>query len=140
MIYSSEFNLSPFINEIIKVFSKHHCKDLEEKLKKISRDNHVISSQKEIARKDFIPNLEYSLDNIKGDMVTFADYTARLSKQVQWHQASRGVPEFFEGGYSFSVIICDSGLVPSKKSVWVFFCKTKMLITPHMHMKQRNFI
>ena len=112
MIYSPKFILSSFINEIIKVFSKHHCKDLEEKLKKIAKDNHVISSQKEIARKDFIPNLEYSLDNMKGDMVTFADYTARLSGQVQWHQASRGVPEFFEGGYSFSVIIGDSGLVP----------------------------
>ena len=46
-------------------------------------------------------------------MVKFADYTSRLSEQVQWHQASRGVPEFFEGGYSFSVIIGDSGLVPS---------------------------
>ena len=115
MIYSPEFNLSSFINEIIKVFSKHHCKDLEEKLKKIVRDNHVISFQKEMARRDFIPNLEYSLDNITGEMVTFADYTARLSEQVQWHQASRGVPEFYEGGYSFSVIIGDSGLVPSKK-------------------------
>ena len=113
MIYNPEFNLSYLICEMIKVFRKHHYKDLEEKLKKIANDNYVISSQKEIVRRDFIPNLEYSLDNIKGDMVKFADYTARLSEQVQWHQASRGVPEFFEGGYSFSVIIGDSGLVPS---------------------------
>ena len=113
MIYNPEFHLSYLISEMIKVFRKHHYKDLEEKLKKIANDNHVISSQKEMARRDFIPNLEYSLDNIKGEMVTFADYTARLSEQVQWHQASRGVPEFFEGGYSFSVIIGDSGLVPS---------------------------
>ena len=48
-------------------------------------------------------------------MDKFADYISRLSKQLQWHQASRGVPEFFEGGYSFSVIIGDSGLVLSKK-------------------------
>ena len=72
---------------MIKVFSKHHYRDLEEKLKKIVKDNHVISSQKEIARRDFIPNLEYSLDNIKGEMVKFADYTARLSEQLKWHQA-----------------------------------------------------
>jgi len=113
MIYNPEFHLSYLISEMIKVFRKHHYKDLEEKLKKIANDNYVISSQKEIVRRDFIPNLEYSLDNIKGDMLKFADYTARLSEQVQWHQASRGVPEFFEGGYSFSVIIGDSGLVPS---------------------------
>mgnify|MGYP001169182136 FL=1 len=113
MIYNPEFHLSSLISEMIKVFRKHHYKDLEEKLKKIANDNHVISFQKEMARRDFIPNLEYSLDNITGEMVTFADYTARLSEQVQWHQASRGVPEFFEGGYSFSVIIGDSGLVPS---------------------------
>ena len=108
MIYNPELNLSSLINEVIKVFSKNNCKDLEEKLIKIANENHVIVPQEEIARKDFIPNLEYSLDNIKGEMVTFADYTARLSKQVQWHQSSRGVPEFFEGGYSFSVIICYS--------------------------------
>ena len=113
MIYNPEFHLSYLISEMIKVFRKHHYKDLEEKLKKIANDNYVISSQKEIVRRDFIPNLEYSLDNIKGDMVKFADYTARLSEQVQWHQSSRGVPEFFEGGYSFSVIIGNSGLVPS---------------------------
>ena len=113
MIYNPEFQFSSLISEMIKVFRKHHYKDLEEKLKKIANDNHVISSQKEMARRDFIPNLEYSLDNITGEMVTFADYTARLSEQVQWHQASRGVPEFFEGGYSFSVIIGDSGLFPS---------------------------
>ena len=113
MIYNPEFYLSSFISEMIKLFRKHYYKDLEDKLKKIAKDNHVISSQGEIARRDFIPNLEYSLDNIKGDMVTFADYTARLSEHAQWHKASRGVPEIFEGGYSFSVIIGDSGLFPS---------------------------
>ncbi len=113
MIYNPEFHFSSLISEMIKVFSKYHYKDLEEKLKKIANDNHVISFQKEMARRDFIPNLEYSLDNITGEMVKFADYTAWLSEQVQWHQASRGVPEFFEGGYSFSVIIGDSGLFPS---------------------------
>ena len=74
-----------------------------------------------MVRRDFIPNLEYSLDTITGEMVTFADYTARLSEQVQWHQAYRGVPEFYEGGYSFSVIIGDSGLVPSKKNPYGSF-------------------
>ena len=113
MIYNPEFHLSSLINEMIKVFSTHHFNDLEDKLKKLANENHIISSQKEISRRDFIPNLEYSLDNITGDMVKFADYTSSLSEQVQWHQASRGVPELFEGGYSFSVIIGDSGLVPS---------------------------
>ena len=141
MIYSPEFNLSSFINEIIKVFSKHHCKDLEEKLKKIVRDNHVISSQKEIARKDFIPNLEYSLDNMTGEMVTFADYTARLSEQVQWHQSSRGVPEFFEGGYSFSVIIGDSGLVPSKKiRMGLFLQNQNVDYPPHAHEAEEFYL
>ena len=113
MIYNPEFHLSSLINEMIKVFSTHHFNDLEDKLKKLANENHIISSQKQISRMDFIPNLEYSLDNITGDMVKFADYTSSLSEQVQWHQASRGVPELFEGGYSFSVIIGDSGLVPS---------------------------
>jgi len=113
MIYNPELHFNSLISEMIKVFRKYHYKDLEEKLIKIANDNHVISFQKEMARRDFIPNLEYSLDNITGEMVKFADYTAWLSEQVQWHQASRGVPEFFEGGYSFSVIIGDSGLFPS---------------------------
>ena len=141
MIYSPEFNLSSFINEIIKVFSNHHCKDLEEKLKKIVRDNHVITSQKEIARKDFIPNLEYSLDNMTGEMVTFADYTAWLSEQVQWHQSSRGVPEFIEGGYSFSVIIGDSGLVPSKKiRMGLFLQNQNVDYPPHAHEAEEFYL
>ena len=56
MIYNPELNLSSLINEIIKVFSKNNCKDLEEKLIKIANENHVIVPQEEIARKDFIPN------------------------------------------------------------------------------------
>ena len=141
MIYDPELNLSSLINEIIKVFSKNNCKDLEEKLIKIANENHVIVPQEEIARKDFIPNLEYSLDNIKGEMVTFADYTARLSKQVQWHQSSRGVPEFFEGGYSFSVIIGDSGLVPSKKIRMGLFLQNQNVDYPsHAHEAEEFYL
>jgi len=141
MIYNTEFHLSSLINEIINLFGKNHYKDLEENLKNIAKENHVISSQKEIARKDFIPNLEYSLDNIKGDMVTFADYTARLSEQVQWHQATRGVPEFFEGGYFFSVIIGDSGLVPSKKIRMGLFLQNQNVDYPsHAHEAEEFYL
>ena len=141
MIYSPEFNLSSLISEMIKVFSKHHFKDLEEELKKIAIKSHVISSQEELARKDFIPNLEYSLDNIRGEMVTFADYISRLSAKVQWHQASRGVPEFFEGGYSFSEIIGDSGLVPSKKIRMGLFLQNPNVDYPsHAHEAEEYYL
>ena len=141
MIYNTEFHLSSFISEMIKVFRKHHYKDLEDKLKKIAKDNHVISSQKEIARRDFIPNLEYSLDNIKGDMVTFADYTARLSEHAQWHKASRGVPEIFEGGYSFSVIIGDSGLFPSTNIRMGLFLQNQNVDYPsHAHEAEEFYL
>ena len=141
MIYNTELHLSSFISEMIKVFRKHHYKDLEDKLKKIAKDNHVISSQKEIARRDFIPNLEYSLDNIKGDMVKFADYTARLSEQLKWHQASRGVPEIFEGGYSFSVIIGDSGLFPSTNIRMGLFLQNQNVDYPsHAHEAEEFYL
>ena len=78
MIYNPEFHLSSLISEMIKVFRKYHYKDLEEKLKKIANDNHVISSQKEMARRDFIQNLEYSLDNITGDRVFWMDFKQTL--------------------------------------------------------------
>ena len=141
MIYNPEFHLTYFISEMIKVFRKHHYKDLEDKLKKIAKDNHVISSQKEIARRDFIPNLEYSLDNIKGEMVKFADYTARLSEQLKWHQASRGVPEIFEGGYSFSVIIGDSGLFPSTNIRMGLFLQNQNVDYPsHAHEAEEFYL
>ena len=141
MIYNPESDLSSLISEMIKLFRKHHYKDLEDKLKNIAKDSHIISSQKEIARKDFIPNLEYSLDNIKGEMVTFADYTARLSEQVQWHKSSRGVPEIFEGGYSFSVIIGDSGLVPSKKiRMGLFLQNQNVDYTSHAHEAEEYYL
>ena len=74
MLYSTEFHLSYLITEMIKVFRKHQYRDLEEKFKKIANDNHVISFQKEMARRDFIPKLKLSLDNITGEMVEFADF------------------------------------------------------------------
>jgi len=141
MIYSPEFNFSSLISEMIKVFSKHHFKDLEEELKKIAKENHVIVPQEEIARKDFIPNLEYSLDNITGEMDKFADYTARLSGQVQWNQSSRGVPELFEGGYSFSEIIGHSGLVPSKKIRMGLFLQNPNVDYPsHAHEAEEFYL
>jgi len=141
MIYNPEFNFSSLISEIIKVFRKHHFKDLEEKLKIIAKDHHVISSHKEIARKDFIPNLEYSLENITVEMDKFADYISRLSKQLQWHQASRGVPEIFEGGYSFSVIIGDSGLVPSKNIRMGLFLQNQNVDYPsHAHEAEEFYL
>ena len=104
--------LSSFIHEILKVFRNHHFSDLEEILNQIATENLVISCPAGGDEKSLIPELESALDNISGEMEPFADHAASLSNQVQWHEASRGVPEFFEGGYSFSVIIGDSGLVP----------------------------
>ena len=141
MIYSPEFNFSSLISEMIKVFSKYHFKDLEEELKKIAKENHIFSSQEELERKDFIPNLEYSLDNIRGEMVTFADYISRLSEKVQWYQASRGVPEFFVGGYSFSVIIGDSGLFPSSNMRMGLYLQNQNVDYPsHAHEAEEFYL
>ena len=100
MTYNSELHLYSLISEIIKIFSKHGYKELEEKLVKTVNDNHAIMSQEEIVTRNFIPNLEYSIKNIKGEMITFAEHIYRLSEQVQWHQASRGIPEIFEIKYN----------------------------------------
>ena len=106
--------LSSFIHEILKVFRKHHFGDLDEILNQIANENLVISFPAGGDEISLIPELKKVLENISGEMGHFADYVASLSNQVQWYEASRGVPEFFEGGYSFSVIIGDSGLVPSQ--------------------------
>jgi len=136
-----ESHLSHLISEMIKVFGKHHYKDLVEKLKKFSNENHVIVPQEKSARNDFVPNLKYSLDKIKGEMVTFADYTAPLSEQVKWNQASRGVPEFYEGGYYFSVIIGDSGLVPSKTiRMGLFLQNQNVDYPPHAHEAEEFYL
>jgi len=141
MIYNSEFHLTSLISEMITVFRKYHYKDLEEKLIKLVNDNHVISFQKEMAKRDFIPNLEYSLDNIIGEMDKFADCTAWLSEQVQWYHASRGVPEFFEGGYSFSVIIGDSGLFPSTNIRIGLFLQNQNVDYPsHAHEAEEYYL
>ena len=141
MIYNPEFNLSSLISEMIKVFSNHHYKELGEKLKKVADEKHVISSNKEIVRRNLIPNLEYSLENIKGDIVQFADSTAILSDQLKWHHASRGVPEFFEGGYSFSLIIGDSGLVQSKNIRMGLFLQNQNVDYPsHAHEAEEFYL
>ena len=61
MTYNSELHLSSLISEIIKIFSKHGYKELEEKLVKTVNDKHPIVSQEEFVTRNFVPNLEYSI-------------------------------------------------------------------------------
>ena len=141
MIYNPEINLSSLISEMIKVFSNHNYKELEERLKKFAEGNHVISPNNEMVSRDFIPNLEYSLENIKGEMVSFYDDIVKLSEYVSWYQASRGVPEFFEGGYSSSVVIGDSGLVPSTNIRMGFYLQNQNIdYPPHAHEAEEFYL
>ncbi len=140
MISSREIQLSSFINEIIKVFSMHHHKEMEEELKFFLNDNDAILPSEEMIRIDFIPDLKYSLENIKGDMIRFADYTAKISEHVQWHVADK-VPEFFEGGYYFSEIIGDSGLVPSKNIRMGLYLQNQNVDYPsHAHEAEEFYL
>ena len=135
------FNLSSLILEMIKVFKKHNYKDMGHKLEKFVNETHVIATHEEKAKGDIIPNLEYSLDNITGEMGKFADYILRLSEHLQWHQASRGVPEFFEGGYSFSEIIGDSGIVYSKNIRMGLYLQNQNVDYPsHAHEAEEHYL
>ena len=141
MIYNPKLNLSSLISDLIKVLSNNHYNELEDKLKKIAVEKNVISYNKEMVRRDLIPNLEYSLENIKGKMVSFSNDVARLSEYVSWHQASRGVPEFFEGGYSSSVVIGDSGLVPSANIRMGFYLQNQYVdYPPHAHDAEEFYL
>ena len=138
---NSKFHLSSLISEMIKIFSMHDYKELKEKLIKSVNDNHAIMSQEESVTRNFIPNLEYSIKNIKGEMITFAEHTYVLSKQVQWHQASRGIPEIFEGGYFYSLIIGDSGLFQSKKIRMGLFLQNPNVDYPsHAHEAEEYYL
>ena len=138
---NSKYHLSSLISEMIKMFSKFDYKELEEKLIKTVNDNHTIMSQEEIVTRNFIPNLEYSIKNIKGEMITFAEHIYRLSEQVQWHQASRGIPEIFEGGYFYSLIIGDSGLFQSKKIRMGLFLQNPNVDYPsHAHEAEEYYL
>ena len=141
MTCNSKFHVSSLISEMIKIFSKHGYKELEEKLIKTVNDNHAIMSQEKIVTRNFIPNLEYSIKNIKGEMIPFAEHTFMLSEQVQWYQASRVIPEFFEGGYFYSLIIGDSGLVPSTNIRMGLYLQNRNVDYPsHAHDAEEYYL
>ena len=138
---NSKFHLSSLTSEMNKIFSKHGYNELEEKLIKNLNDNHAIMSHEEIVKRNIIPNLEYSINNIKGEMITFAEHIYRLSEQVQWYQASRGIPEIFEGGYFYSLIIGDSGLFQSKKIRMGLFLQNPNVDYPsHAHEAEEYYL
>ena len=138
---NSKYHLSSLISEMNKIFSKHGYNELEEKLIKTVNDNHAIMSHEEILTRNYIPNLEYSIKNIKCEMITFAEHIFRLSEEVQWHQASRGIPEFFEGGYFYSLIIGDSGLVPSTNIRMGLYLQNKNVDYPsHAHEAEEYYL
>ena len=141
MICNTQLNLRSLILEVIKVFKNNHYLDLEQKLEKFLNEFPSKISQEEKAKGEKIPNLEYSLQNIKGELVEFADNIKRLSQHVKWYQASRGVPEFFEGGYSYSVIRGDSGLVPSKNIRMFLFLQNQNVDYPsHAHDAEEYYL
>ena len=64
-----------------------------------------------------------------------------ILKKVYWHKASRGIPEFFEGGYFYSLIIGDSGLVPSTNIRMGLFLQNKNVDYPsHAHDAEEYYL
>ena len=57
--------------------------------------------------------LEYALSTIPKDLAPLDVLAKALANQVVWHEASRGVPDLFKGGYAFAEVIGKQGLMQS---------------------------
>ena len=85
--------------------------------------------------------LDVALNNIPKDLSPIDVLIRSISEKLVWHEASRGVPDFFKGGYAFAEIIGEKGLIVSENiRIGLFLQKPQVNYPLHAHEAEELYI
>ena len=85
--------------------------------------------------------LDGCLKHISKDLSPIDVLMRSISEKLVWHEASRGVPDFFKGGYAFAEIIGEQGLIVSENiRIGLFLQKPQVNYPLHAHEAEELYI
>ncbi len=85
--------------------------------------------------------LDGALNNIPKDLSPIDILLKSISKKLVWHDASRGVPKYFKGGYAIAEIIGEQGLIVSERIRLGLFLQQPNVNYPlHAHEAEELYI
>ena len=103
-------NFYSSLNNYLYNHQGNHSKKILHELELIKLDNiEKINASKSATCSE----LNNTLRNIPGKLAPLDSIVEKIANLVIWHEASRGVPDFFKGGYAFAEIIGKRGLMVS---------------------------
>jgi len=85
--------------------------------------------------------LDDALKHIPKDFSPLDILIKSISEKLVWREASRGVPDFFKGGYAFAEIIGEQGLIFSENiRIGLFLQKPYVNYPLHAHEAEELYI
>ncbi len=85
--------------------------------------------------------LDVALNHIPKDLSPLDILIKSISEKLVWREASRGVPDFFKGGYAFAEIIGEKGLIVSENiRIGLFLQKPQVNYPLHAHEAEELYI
>jgi len=136
-----ELILSKFLTALQK-FLRKNDKDIYEKIiLEIEQIDTFSVREIEASKSPSCSFLDGSLEHISKDISPLDILIRSISEKLVWREASRGVPDFFKGGYAFAEIIGEQGLIVSENiRIGLFLQKPHVNYPLHAHEAKELYI
>ena len=133
--------LSKFLTELQKLL-RNNYKDICEKiLLEIEQLDSDCIREIDALKSPSCTYLDVALNHIPKDLSPLDILIKSISEKLVWREASRGVPDFFKGGYAFAEIIGEQGLIVSENiRIGLFLQKPYVNYPFHAHEAEELYI
>ena len=136
-----EIILLKFFNALQKFLRKDDKEIYEKILLEIEQIETYDVREIEASKSPSCAYLDGCLKNISKDFSPIDVLMRSISEKLVWQEASRGVPDFFKGGYAFAEIIGEKGLIVSEKiRIGLFLQKPQVNYPLHAHEAEELYI
>ena len=136
-----EIILLKFFNALQKFLRKDDKEIYEKILLEIEQIDTYDVREIEASKSPSCAYLDGCLKNISKDLSPIDVLMRSISEKLVWHEASRGVPDFFKGGYAFAEIIGEKGLIVSENiRIGLFLQKPQVNYPLHAHEAEELYI
>ncbi len=133
--------LLKFFNALQKFLRKDDKEIYEKILLEIEQIDTYDIREIEASKSPSCTYLDVALNHIPKDLSPLDILIKSISEKLVWREASRGVPDFFKGGYAFAEIIGEKGLIVSENiRIGLFLQKPQVNYPLHAHEAEELYI
>ncbi|MFL2738621.1 MAG: dimethylsulfonioproprionate lyase family protein [bacterium] len=133
--------LSKFLTELQKLLRNNYRDICEKILLEIEQLDSDCIREIDALKSPSCTYLDGALNNISKNLSPVDVLIKSISEKLVWREASRGVPDFFKGGYAFAEIIGEQGLIVSENiRIGLFLQKPYVNYPFHAHEAEELYI